>query len=211
MIQVSIEKIIVSANRLLPPSALIRHFFEFFSYGVLLKKSGGLADPCEKELKNIFEPLTKQQAEDVTASSQFIVRLIALRNLHKVILVNPIDVFKIRMIELQTFKDAEANKHKEMENKASSKLPKIKYVGNEIQIDTKDAYDLPKDAENKQSTSKDNEGSFDPDKEIMGEIQHDNSQQSDDLTSQNINKTEIKRKIDTDPNDEQSLPKKAKN
>lgn len=219
MIQVSIEKIMVSANRLLPPSSLFRHFFEFLSYGVCLKKSGGLADPCEKELKNIFEPLTKQQAEDITASSQFILRLIALRHLHQVILVNPIEVYKIRMIELKTYEDAEAKKEMEMK-KSEIKPAKIKYVGREIQIDSDKAYDVSDDLHDKQSTSIVEEVSSDQNKITTEETRSEGETlpPNVDLVSleSSIIKTDttntiLKRKIDEESSEELSVKKSKTN
>ena len=61
----------------------------------------GLADPCEARLTNLFDYLSRQDKEDITCSAQHLVRLVALRQLDKVLNVDSKIVYQIRMNELK--------------------------------------------------------------------------------------------------------------
>lgn len=45
----------------------------------------GLSDPCEKEPVDAIGNMTSQQREDITASAQHALRLVAFRQIHKVL------------------------------------------------------------------------------------------------------------------------------
>jgi len=50
-----------------------------------LADSPGFLDPCEKEPMDAAMELTNQEREDITSSSQHALRLIAFRQVHKVL------------------------------------------------------------------------------------------------------------------------------
>ena len=50
----------------------------------------GLYDPCEKEASDAAAGLTQQEREDITASAQHALRLIAFRQIHKVLGMDPL-------------------------------------------------------------------------------------------------------------------------
>lgn len=47
--------------------------------------ASGLSDPCEKEPVDAIGNMTSQQREDITASAQHALRLVAFRQIHKVL------------------------------------------------------------------------------------------------------------------------------
>jgi zinc finger RNA-binding protein len=53
--------------------------------GVCVFWSVGLSDPCEKDPVDAIGTMTAQQREDITASAQHALRLVAFRQIHKVL------------------------------------------------------------------------------------------------------------------------------
>lgn len=47
-------------------------------------------DPCEKNPVDTLNPLGEQQREDITSSAQFALRLLAFRQIHKVLGMDPL-------------------------------------------------------------------------------------------------------------------------
>jgi len=84
------EKVIASAGQHLSPGDALRRVFEALASGLLLPGSPGLLDPCEKDPMDAASPLTPQEREDITASAQHALRLIAFRQIHKVLGMDPI-------------------------------------------------------------------------------------------------------------------------
>ena len=62
--------------------------------GCVLNGSPGLLDPCEKEAKDAIENLTNQEKEDLTSDAQKSLRLIAFRQIHQVLRMDPLPVTK---------------------------------------------------------------------------------------------------------------------
>lgn len=79
-----VEKIISSAGMPLSPGDSLRRVMEAASSG-LLTNGPGILDPCEKEPHDALAGLSKQQREDLCVSSQEFLRLIAFRQIYKVI------------------------------------------------------------------------------------------------------------------------------
>lgn len=79
-----VEKIISSAGMPLSPGDSLRRVMEGTASG-LLTNGPGLLDPCEKEPHDALAGLSKQQREDLCVSSQEFLRLIAFRQIYKVI------------------------------------------------------------------------------------------------------------------------------
>lgn len=81
------EKVVSSAGRPISVSVALRRIMEALASGLLLQPHGpGLLDPCEKEPTDAAAAaLTAQQREDITASAQHALRLIAFRQMHKVL------------------------------------------------------------------------------------------------------------------------------
>ncbi|XP_006241095.1 zinc finger RNA-binding protein 2 isoform X1 [Rattus norvegicus] len=80
-----VEKVLSSAPRPLSPGDAMRRVLEYVATGALLTDGPGLQDPCEKGPQDALEPMTPQQREDLTASAQHALRLVAFRQIHKVL------------------------------------------------------------------------------------------------------------------------------
>ncbi|XP_029421241.1 zinc finger RNA-binding protein 2 isoform X3 [Nannospalax galili] len=80
-----VEKVLSSAARPLSPGDAVRRVLECLATGTLLTDGPGLQDPCEKDPQDALEPMTPQQREDLTASAQHALRLLAFRQIHKVL------------------------------------------------------------------------------------------------------------------------------
>lgn len=57
-----------------------------------------ILDPCEKEPVEALGSMTKQQREDITVSGQHYLRLIAFRQIHKVLAMDPLPQPKYPMM-----------------------------------------------------------------------------------------------------------------
>ncbi|CAL8254402.1 unnamed protein product [Merluccius merluccius] len=80
-----VEKVISSATGPLSPGEAMRRVLECVSTGILLPEGPGLLDPCEKEPTDALSSMTGQAREDITASAQHALRLLAFRQIHKVL------------------------------------------------------------------------------------------------------------------------------
>ncbi|KAM9329378.1 zinc finger RNA-binding protein [Gastrophryne carolinensis] len=84
-----VEKAISSASGPQSPGDALRRVFECISSGIIMKAGPGLLDPCEKDPYDTLATMTEQQREDITSSAQFALRLIAFRQIHKVLGMDP--------------------------------------------------------------------------------------------------------------------------
>uniref|UniRef100_A0A8C4ZII1 Zinc finger RNA binding protein 2 n=1 Tax=Gadus morhua TaxID=8049 RepID=A0A8C4ZII1_GADMO len=80
-----VEKIISSAPGPLSPGEAMRRVLECVSTGILQPGGPGLLDPCEKEPTDALSSMTRQAREEITASAQHALRLLAFRQIHKVL------------------------------------------------------------------------------------------------------------------------------
>ncbi|XP_056098668.1 zinc finger RNA-binding protein isoform X2 [Rhinichthys klamathensis goyatoka] len=80
-----VEKAISSATGPLGPGEALRRVLECITTGILLPDGPGLQDPCEKGQTDSLGSMSKQAREDVTASAQHALRLLAFRQIHKVL------------------------------------------------------------------------------------------------------------------------------
>ncbi|KAM8874715.1 zinc finger RNA-binding protein isoform 7-T7 [Spinachia spinachia] len=80
-----VEKVISSAAGPLSPGEAMRRVLECISTGILLPEGPGLTDPCEKETTDALGSMMLQAREDITASAQHALRLLAFRQIHKVL------------------------------------------------------------------------------------------------------------------------------
>ncbi|KAJ3603590.1 hypothetical protein NHX12_028335 [Muraenolepis orangiensis] len=85
-----VEKAISSASAPLSPGDALRRVFECISSGVLLSGGPGLLDPCEKIPNDTLSTMQEQNREDITSSAQFALRLLAFRQIHKVLCMDPL-------------------------------------------------------------------------------------------------------------------------
>ncbi|XP_018426039.1 PREDICTED: zinc finger RNA-binding protein [Nanorana parkeri] len=85
-----VEKAISSASSPQSPGDALRRVFECISSGIILKAGPGLLDPCEKDPHDTLATMTEQQREDITSSAQFALRLLAFRQIHKVLGMDPL-------------------------------------------------------------------------------------------------------------------------
>lgn len=80
-----VEKCVSSGGTSLSPGDALRRVFECIASGILLPGGPGLYDPCEKEATDASASLTTQERENITASAQHALRLIAFRQIYKVL------------------------------------------------------------------------------------------------------------------------------
>ncbi|XP_041691904.1 zinc finger RNA-binding protein isoform X4 [Coregonus clupeaformis] len=85
-----VEKAISSASGPLSPGDALRRVFECISSGILLPGGPGLVDPCEKNPTDTLTTMDEQHREDITSSAQFALRLLAFRQIHKVLGMDPL-------------------------------------------------------------------------------------------------------------------------
>ncbi|XP_035825593.1 zinc finger RNA-binding protein [Aplysia californica] len=85
-----VEKCVSTGGANMAPGDSLRRVFECISSGILLPGGPGLYDPCEKEAYDVTATLTNQQREDITALAQHALRLIAFRQIHKVMGMDPL-------------------------------------------------------------------------------------------------------------------------
>jgi zinc finger RNA-binding protein len=84
------EKVISSAGQPLSPGDSLRRILEAIASGILLPGGPGLMDPCEKDPLDAASDMTSQEREDITASAQHALRLVAFRQIHKVLGMDPL-------------------------------------------------------------------------------------------------------------------------
>ncbi|XP_072394749.1 zinc finger RNA-binding protein-like isoform X3 [Diabrotica undecimpunctata] len=86
------EKVIssVPGQAQLSPGDALRRVMEAVASGLLLPGGPGLADPCEKDNPDASGALNAQQREDLTCSAQYALRLIAYRQIYKVLGMDPL-------------------------------------------------------------------------------------------------------------------------
>ncbi|CAL8248945.1 unnamed protein product [Merluccius merluccius] len=85
-----VEKAISSASAPLSPGDALRRVLECISSGLLLSGGPGLLDPCEKNPTDTLTSMQEQHREDITSSAQFALRLLAFRQVHKVLCMDPL-------------------------------------------------------------------------------------------------------------------------
>ncbi|XP_063051307.1 zinc finger RNA-binding protein isoform X1 [Engraulis encrasicolus] len=91
-----VEKAISSASGPLSPGDALRRVFECISSGILLPGGPGLIDPCEKNPTDTLASMDEQQREDITSSAQFALRLLAFRQIYKVLGMDPLPQMNAR-------------------------------------------------------------------------------------------------------------------
>ncbi|XP_053716396.1 zinc finger RNA-binding protein [Synchiropus splendidus] len=84
-LELLVEKVISSTPGLLSPGEALRRVLECISTGILLPGGPGLMDPCEKDPTDALETMLVQAREDITASAQSALRLLAFRQINKVL------------------------------------------------------------------------------------------------------------------------------
>uniref|UniRef100_A0A8C1QP70 Zinc finger RNA-binding protein n=1 Tax=Cyprinus carpio TaxID=7962 RepID=A0A8C1QP70_CYPCA len=89
-----VEKAISSASGPLSPAEALRRVLECIATGILLPDGPGLLDPCEKGQTDALGNMLKQAREDVTASAQHALRLLAFRQIHNVLGMGSLTVSK---------------------------------------------------------------------------------------------------------------------
>ncbi|XP_051827907.1 zinc finger RNA-binding protein 2 isoform X2 [Antechinus flavipes] len=92
-----VEKALSSASGPLRPGDAMRRVLECVATGTLLTDGPGLQDPCEKDQIDVLDVMTNQEREDVTASAQHALRMLAFRQIHKVLGMDPLPPPKNRV------------------------------------------------------------------------------------------------------------------
>ncbi|KAF6098224.1 zinc finger RNA binding protein 2 [Phyllostomus discolor] len=85
-----VEKAVSSAKGPLSPGDAVRRVLECVASGMLLTDGPGLQDPCERDQTDVLRPMTPQEREDITASAQHALRMLAFRQIHKILGMDPL-------------------------------------------------------------------------------------------------------------------------
>ncbi|KAM9244493.1 zinc finger RNA-binding protein 2 isoform 2-T2 [Dugong dugon] len=85
-----VEKALSSSTGPLGPGDAVRRVLECVATGILLTDGPGLQDPCERDPMDVLNSMTMQEREDVTASAQHALRMLAFRQIHKILGMDPL-------------------------------------------------------------------------------------------------------------------------
>ncbi|XP_071075279.1 zinc finger RNA-binding protein 2 [Desmodus rotundus] len=91
-----VEKAVSSAKGPLSPGDAVRRVLECMASGMLLTDGPGLQDPCERDQTDVLGSMTLQEREDVTVSAQHALRMLAFRQIHKILGMDPLPPPKTR-------------------------------------------------------------------------------------------------------------------
>lgn len=94
-LELLVEKVISSARFPLGPSDGLRRIMEAVSTGLLIN-GPGLVDPCEKDPCDVIRSLTAQQREDITHCGQMFLRLIAFKQIFKILGMEQMSTSKLK-------------------------------------------------------------------------------------------------------------------
>jgi hypothetical protein len=89
-IELLCEKALASYYAPISVGEAFRRVLETLSSGIFLPGGSGLLDPCEKEKTDAIASMTCQEKENITAAAQQFLRLLAFRQLHKVLEIAPL-------------------------------------------------------------------------------------------------------------------------
>ncbi|XP_070387934.1 zinc finger RNA-binding protein-like isoform X2 [Dermacentor albipictus] len=122
-LELLVEKVLSSASQPLAPGDALRRILEAVAGGILLPGSPGLVDPCEREPVDALAGLTDQAREDITASAQHALRLVAFRQIHKVLGMDPLPPpkFARNLLNRKRRRDGEAADHEGADGKKDKK------------------------------------------------------------------------------------------
>ncbi|XP_077556462.1 zinc-finger protein 72D [Haemaphysalis longicornis] len=122
-LELLVEKVLSSASQPLAPGDALRRVLEAVAGGLLLPGSPGLLDPCEREPVDALAGLTDQAREDITASAQHALRLVAFRQIHKVLGMDPLPPpkFARNLLNRKRRRDGEAADHEGADGKKDKK------------------------------------------------------------------------------------------
>uniref|UniRef100_F7CHA4 Zinc finger RNA binding protein 2 n=1 Tax=Equus caballus TaxID=9796 RepID=F7CHA4_HORSE len=95
-VELLVEKALSSAVGPLSPGDAVRRVLECVASGTLLTDGPGLQDPCERGQTDALGAMTAQEREDLTASAQHALRLLAFRQIHKILGMAPLPPPKSR-------------------------------------------------------------------------------------------------------------------
>uniref|UniRef100_A0A8C3YJ23 Zinc finger RNA binding protein 2 n=1 Tax=Catagonus wagneri TaxID=51154 RepID=A0A8C3YJ23_9CETA len=91
-----VEKALSSTKGPLSPGDAVRRVLECVASGTLLTDGPGLQDPCERDQMDALRSMTLQEREDITASAQHALRMLAFRQIHKILGIDPLPPPKSR-------------------------------------------------------------------------------------------------------------------
>lgn len=129
-LELLVEKVLSSAGQPMPPGDALRRVLEAVAGGILLPGSPGLVDPCEREPVDALAGLTDQAREDITASAQHALRLVAFRQIHKVLGMDPLPPpkFARNLMNRKRRRDGEPNEAEGADGKKDKKEEQAKAV-----------------------------------------------------------------------------------
>ncbi|XP_066889198.1 zinc finger RNA-binding protein 2 isoform X8 [Kogia breviceps] len=91
-----VERALSSTKGPLSPGDAVRRVLECMASGTLLTDGPGLQDPCERDQMDALGSMTLQEREDITASAQHALRMLAFRQIHKILGIDPLPPPKSR-------------------------------------------------------------------------------------------------------------------
>jgi len=106
-IELLCEKSLGSSFNPMPPGEAFRRVMEAVASGIFLPGGTGLLDPCEKDKVDAASTLTAQEREDMTAAAQQALRLVAFRQIHKVLGIEPLKPIRNRKRRADSSANAE--------------------------------------------------------------------------------------------------------
>jgi len=91
-LELLVERSLTSCLQQLSIGEALRRVLECVSSGILLPNGMGLHDPCEKEATDLAENLKNQQREELTASAQMALRLLAFKQIYKILGMDKLEI-----------------------------------------------------------------------------------------------------------------------
>ncbi|KAM8764530.1 zinc finger RNA-binding protein 2 [Rhynchonycteris naso] len=126
-----VEKALSSAKGPLSPGDAMRRVLECVASGMLLTDGPGLQDPCERDKMDVLESMTPQEREDITASAQRALRMLAFRQIHKILGMDPLPPPKSRPGSRFRKRPQEASEAEEVPRKQAKQASQVERGGGE--------------------------------------------------------------------------------
>ena len=109
---------------------VFRRVFEALAGGILLPDSPGFLDPCEKKPMDAAADLTNQEREDITSSAQHALRMIAFRQIPKVLGIEALPAPKQWRAARKRRRDSSTGEGEEAAEEKKDKKRSLKVIKN---------------------------------------------------------------------------------
>lgn len=85
LLELIVQKCLSTLDSNATAASAVQRVFECIAGGIFLPDNPGVYDPCEREPTDLCTKLTIQEREDMTASAQHALRLLAFQQMHKIL------------------------------------------------------------------------------------------------------------------------------